>query len=251
MTENATDTVFVEPGCCNGLETWRDWLEVLDGTGCASFGHDPSSVADRVGDIVRLTFDACGTDGSPVIELSVDQARRLVAGAQQDLHTMTSFLTHRAHVHDARLPLRRRHSALRTCITLFAPYGFRATYHHLTLSAAIPRRLEADPDALVRAVEELHAARVLWLARAEEYAAQRRAQKRAGRRAVANPRPWWLRSWWEGPNGEAADVELDWARLGGAVPWVRVGAGAMSVRAAAPFRPGDPVQLEGSGSGRT
>ncbi|MGW0949999.1 hypothetical protein ACWD4O_46805 [Streptomyces sp. NPDC002623] len=113
---------------------------------------------------------------------------------------MTSFLTHRARVHDARLPLRRRHSALRTCITLFAPYGFRATYHHLTLSAAIPRRLEADPDALVRAVEELHEARVLWLARAQEYAAQRRAEKRSGRRAVANPRPWWLRSRWEGPD---------------------------------------------------
>lgn len=85
VTDNATDTVFVEPGCCNGLETWRDWLEVLDGTGCSYFGHDPSSVAERVGDIVRLTFDAYGTDGSPVIELSVDQARRLVAGAQQDL----------------------------------------------------------------------------------------------------------------------------------------------------------------------
>lgn len=52
----------------------------------------------------------------------------------------------------------------------------------------------------MRAVEELHEARVLWLARAEEYAAQRRAEKRAGRRAVVNPRPWWLRSWWEGPN---------------------------------------------------
>ncbi|MEV5491154.1 hypothetical protein AB0L47_24680 [Streptomyces bobili] len=111
---------------------------------------------------------------------------------------MTSFLSHRARVHDARLPLRRRHNALRTCVTLFAPYGFRATYHHLTLSAGIPRRLEADPDALVRAVEELHEARVLWLARAQEYAAWRRAEKRAGRRAVANPRPWWLRSWWEG-----------------------------------------------------
>ncbi|MFE1550782.1 hypothetical protein [Streptomyces sp. NPDC058718] len=103
-------------------------------------------------------------------------------------------------MHDTRLPLRRRHSALRTCITLFAPYGFRATYHHLTLSAAIPRRLEADPDALVRAVEELQEARVLWLARAEEYAAQRRAEKRAGRRAVPNPRPWWLRSRWDGPD---------------------------------------------------
>ncbi|MFJ4888328.1 hypothetical protein ACIP5U_00020 [Streptomyces sp. NPDC088788] len=112
---------------------------------------------------------------------------------------MTSFLTHRAHVHDAHLSLRRRHSALRTCITLFAPYGFRATYHHLTLSAAIPRRLEGDPDALVRAVEELQEARVLWLARAEEYAAHRRAEKRAGRRSVPSPRPWWLRRTWESP----------------------------------------------------
>ncbi|MFD6274616.1 hypothetical protein ACFWFI_03365 [Streptomyces sp. NPDC060209] len=41
MTDNAT--VFVEQGCCSGLETWRDWLEMLDGTGY--FGHVPSSVA--------------------------------------------------------------------------------------------------------------------------------------------------------------------------------------------------------------
>ncbi|WP_327687000.1 hypothetical protein [Streptomyces sp. NBC_00467] len=85
VTDNATDTVFVEPGCCNGLETWRDWLDVLDGTGNAYFGHDPSSMAERVGDIVRLTLDAYGTDGTPVIELSPDHVRRLVTGAQQDL----------------------------------------------------------------------------------------------------------------------------------------------------------------------
>ncbi|MDF6066841.1 hypothetical protein ACN6LF_001786 [[Kitasatospora] papulosa] len=85
VTDNATDTVFVEPGCCNGLETWRDWLEVLNGTGFSYFGHDPSSMAERLGDIVRLTLDAHETDSSPVIELSVDQIRTLVAGAQQDL----------------------------------------------------------------------------------------------------------------------------------------------------------------------
>ncbi|MFH8729006.1 hypothetical protein [Streptomyces termitum] len=113
--------------------------------------------------------------------------------------TMSSFLTHRARVHDTRLPPHRRHSALRTCLTVFAPYGLRATYHHLTLSARIPRHLEADPDAPGRAVEELHEARVLWLARAEEYAVQRRAQKRAGRRAAPGPRPWWLRRGWESP----------------------------------------------------
>ncbi|MFV5997458.1 hypothetical protein ACNPQM_34990 [Streptomyces sp. NPDC056231] len=91
VTDNTTDTVFVEPGCCNGLETWQDWLDVLDGTGCSYFGHDPSSVAERVGDIVRLKLDAHGTDGSPVIELSVDQVRRLVAGAQQDLRDFLSL----------------------------------------------------------------------------------------------------------------------------------------------------------------
>ncbi|WP_324612418.1 hypothetical protein [Streptomyces sp. AS58] len=85
VTDNATDTVFVEPGCCNGLETWRDWLEVLDGTGCAYFGHNPSSAAERVGDTVRLTLDVYGEDGSPVVELPVDQVRTLVTGAQQDL----------------------------------------------------------------------------------------------------------------------------------------------------------------------
>lgn len=85
VTDNATDTVFVEPGCCSGLETWRDWLEMLDGSGCAYFGHDPSSVAERVGDTVRLTLDAYAKDGSPVIELPVDQVRALVTGAQQDL----------------------------------------------------------------------------------------------------------------------------------------------------------------------
>ncbi|GAA2232987.1 hypothetical protein GCM10010360_66560 [Streptomyces nogalater] len=69
---------------------------------------------------------------------------------------------------------------------------------------ALARR-EADADALVRAVEELHAARVLWLARAEEYAAQRRAEKRAGRRAVPDPRPWWPRSRWEGPDRAWSD----------------------------------------------
>ncbi|MGW7095765.1 hypothetical protein [Streptomyces sp. NPDC054874] len=79
-----TGTVFVEPGCCNGLETWRDWLGMLDGTGCAHFGHDPSSTAERIGDTVRLTHDV-GTDGSPVTELPTEQVDRLVADAQQDL----------------------------------------------------------------------------------------------------------------------------------------------------------------------
>ncbi|MFI6843066.1 hypothetical protein OG535_09710 [Kitasatospora sp. NBC_00085] len=113
---------------------------------------------------------------------------------------MTSFLTHRRLVHDGGLPVHLRHAALRTCLARFAPYGLRATYHHLTLSARMPRRLEADPPALVRAVEELHEARVLRLAQSERYAARRRAEKGAGRRAVTGPPAWWEASWWDSPN---------------------------------------------------
>ncbi|MCM2416353.1 hypothetical protein [Streptomyces sp. RKAG290] len=90
VTDNATSTVFVEPGCCNGLETWRDWLKVLEPGGCCYFGHDPSSVAERVGDVVRLTYDVHGTGSSPVVELPAEQVRTLVAGAQQDLQDFLS-----------------------------------------------------------------------------------------------------------------------------------------------------------------
>ncbi|MCX5213835.1 hypothetical protein OG689_31970 [Kitasatospora sp. NBC_00240] len=104
---------------------------------------------------------------------------------------MASFLTHRALVLDEALPPHRRHSALRTCLTLFAPYGLRPTYHHLTLSARIPRELAADPGSLVRAMAELHEARLLWLAATEGYVRRRRAEKRAGRRRGPDD-PWQL-----------------------------------------------------------
>ncbi|WP_406196991.1 hypothetical protein OH807_10995 [Kitasatospora sp. NBC_01560] len=113
---------------------------------------------------------------------------------------MPSFLTHRGRVHDDARPVHRRHSALRTCLTLFAPYGLRATYHHLTLSARIPRRLDADPGALVRAVEELHEARLLWLAQQERYVARRRTEKAAGLRAATGAPDVYGPYWPESPN---------------------------------------------------
>ncbi|MFU0441744.1 hypothetical protein ACLZH7_25210 [Streptomyces sp. BG2AG] len=83
ITDTATGTTFL-PGCCTGLEERSDWLHVLDGTGSASFGHDPSPLAERHGDTVRLTVDAEREDG-PVIELPVTDLRRLLAGAERDL----------------------------------------------------------------------------------------------------------------------------------------------------------------------
>lgn len=87
VTDTATGVTLL-PGCCNGLEERRDWLDVVDGDGWASFGHDPSPLAERHGDAVRLTVDADRDDG-PVIELAVGELRRLLTGAERDL---TEFL---------------------------------------------------------------------------------------------------------------------------------------------------------------
>ncbi|MGW0669728.1 hypothetical protein [Streptomyces sp. NPDC002746] len=52
---------------------------------------EPEAEHGPCGDIVRLTLDVEGTDGSPVIELSVDQVRKLVARAQQDVRDFLSL----------------------------------------------------------------------------------------------------------------------------------------------------------------
>ncbi|MDT9688212.1 hypothetical protein Q5762_07555 [Streptomyces sp. P9(2023)] len=81
---DTTTGVVLSPGCCNGLDERGDWPEVIDGAGWASFGHDPSPFAERVGDVVRLTVDAERQD-SPVIELPLTDLRGLIADAERDL----------------------------------------------------------------------------------------------------------------------------------------------------------------------
>ncbi|MCX4581902.1 hypothetical protein [Streptomyces sp. NBC_01481] len=83
VTDTATGITLL-PGCCNGLEERHDWLEVLDGDGGGYFGHDPTPLAERLGDSVRLTVDA-ERDDSPVIELPAAELRHLLAGAERDL----------------------------------------------------------------------------------------------------------------------------------------------------------------------
>ncbi|WP_431953479.1 hypothetical protein [Actinacidiphila sp. bgisy167] len=76
--------VVLRPGCCNGLEEWRDWFDVLDGPGHAGFGHDPSPLAERHGDTVLLTVDT-QRDDSPVLAVDIDVLRRGIEGAERDL----------------------------------------------------------------------------------------------------------------------------------------------------------------------
>ena len=103
---------------------------------------------------------------------------------------MTSFPATARRVRDESLDPRRRRDRLRNCLYHFAPYGFHATWHYLATTHRIPGRIEADPSSLVRALDELETARALVLPRAIAFAAQRRLQKRVGRRVPAALHPW-------------------------------------------------------------
>ncbi|MFJ2027605.1 hypothetical protein ACIODW_27865 [Streptomyces sp. NPDC087897] len=83
VVDRSTGTTLV-PGCCGGLEDWRDAYAVLDGTGWAFFGHAPDPVVERSGDSVRWVVDIERSDG-PVIESSVPESRRLLDGVERDL----------------------------------------------------------------------------------------------------------------------------------------------------------------------
>ncbi|WSY19248.1 hypothetical protein OG928_47665 (plasmid) [Embleya sp. NBC_00896] len=76
--------VTLLPGCCCGLEGWREWHEVVDGGDRPWLGHDPQPTAERFGDTVRLTVRS-GKSDSPVIELSASELGRLLVGVERDL----------------------------------------------------------------------------------------------------------------------------------------------------------------------
>ncbi|MFJ6050493.1 hypothetical protein [Streptomyces sp. NPDC092307] len=99
--------VSFQPGCCDGLESWRDWHRFLDDGDLLAFGHDPvSPVAELFGDTVKLTVNAECRD-SPVIALSVTELRHLLAGAERDVvdfHALAADWTAR-HLPDHRAPV--------------------------------------------------------------------------------------------------------------------------------------------------
>lgn len=84
ITDTTSDTTLV-PGCCSGLNEWRDWLHFLDGNGFPpDLGHDPSPRVEHSGDIVLMKTDTEIEDG-PTIEVRALELRELLAHAESDL----------------------------------------------------------------------------------------------------------------------------------------------------------------------
>jgi hypothetical protein len=95
---------------------------------------------------------------------------------------MTSFPAAARRVRSDDVSTRKRLLALRECVLRFAPYGFRATWHHVATVGRLAQPLELDPESLDHALAELEPARTLWLSHCAAYAARRRDDKARGGR---------------------------------------------------------------------
>ncbi|UKY53294.1 hypothetical protein [Streptomyces inhibens] len=78
----------VYPGCCFGLESWRDWLDFTHGE-TPWLGHSPEPRVEHLGSVVHLwpgghTESAGGSARRP-IELSVAELPTLLGDVQQKL----------------------------------------------------------------------------------------------------------------------------------------------------------------------
>ncbi|MEU0437547.1 hypothetical protein ABZ153_39310 [Streptomyces sp. NPDC006290] len=45
VTDTSTGVTLL-PGCCDGLEDWRDWRRLVNDESVLGFGHDPRRVLD-------------------------------------------------------------------------------------------------------------------------------------------------------------------------------------------------------------
>ncbi|MCP2322021.1 hypothetical protein HDA40_000528 [Hamadaea flava] len=122
-----------------------------------------------------------------------------------------SFGTYARKVADPSLPFGRRLTALGSCVQLYRPIGFHATFSYLRRVAGPIRRDEA---ALLHALDVLSRSRTLWLADVEAYAARRRLAKRAGYRSTrpGDPNPSWPDRWYGDVRGGALAVIGRWRK---------------------------------------
>lgn len=99
---------------------------------------------------------------------------------------MAGFRSLARQVRDPRSDLALRRYSLRKCLERFAPYGHRATWDHLCVRHGIgPEDRSPDPARLMRALDELEAARAVWLGYEAGFAERRRREKHEGLRRPA------------------------------------------------------------------
>jgi len=98
LVHDSESGVTFTPGCCCGLESWREWLDVRSGKEIW-LGHDPTAEIEHVGAQVRLRWEADARGGEHSIEFPRTALTALLLGVQQDLGGFLNRLADWADVH--------------------------------------------------------------------------------------------------------------------------------------------------------
>ncbi|SEG43615.1 hypothetical protein SAMN05216223_105169 [Actinacidiphila yanglinensis] len=82
----------VVPGCCAGLEDWREWSGLAGGDDGPWLGHDPAPWFERDGGLLRLWPDGPLTRAAPTrspngppVDFVVTELSGLLCGVREDL----------------------------------------------------------------------------------------------------------------------------------------------------------------------
>jgi hypothetical protein len=81
LRDTATGAEFL-PGCCFGLERWRDWYDVVEGREVV-LGHSPDPRLEHREGVVSLWQDAASAN--PTLSLSSERLAELLAASERDL----------------------------------------------------------------------------------------------------------------------------------------------------------------------
>ncbi|GAA2460250.1 hypothetical protein GCM10010405_50710 [Streptomyces macrosporus] len=85
--------VTVSPGCCCGLEDWREWLDITNGD-TPWLGHDPSPRVEHADPVVRLWphgGDAADAPSERPIEIPVGDLPGILRTVRDGLHGFLSL----------------------------------------------------------------------------------------------------------------------------------------------------------------
>ena len=88
----------VEPGCCCGVEEWREWLSVTDGESSPWMGHDPWGWVEHEADALRVCSapedDSALGHGPATVTIAIPRAElpRLLDGVRADLEAFARRL---------------------------------------------------------------------------------------------------------------------------------------------------------------
>ncbi len=84
----------ISPGCCCGLETWREWLDFLKTGKSPWLGHDPSPFVENLGNVIRIWSDGGMGQVSDAfyIDVSRDRFTRALILVEQDLQAFLFWI---------------------------------------------------------------------------------------------------------------------------------------------------------------